>query len=306
MWPTRRTRAAQLTSGLINFSKESRQLPGIATTAARETLVMQMVASVRRLDYSRIVLSRDVSPARCDPLSELFDPERAAVWYARNGQIDEAVWLTFLSVHFGKSSRFGWKRVRDVYSGLGMGRWTWERVSASPSEFRSWLRNNRQRIGGAFGNHRKYESLNAGAKNGTGEAVESYVRWIGPSRSHRSKFSELIRIGGNAPSRIFDEFYKSMDVARFGRLGKFDFLALLGRLQLAPICPGSTYLKGATGPLRGARLLFGGAVEAPLHIKTLEGWICELDEVLNVGMQVLEDSLCNWQKSPRRFIHFKG
>jgi len=28
--------------------------------------------------------------------------------------------------------------------------------------------------------------------------------------------------------------------------------------------------------------------------------------VLNVGMQVLEDSLCNWQKSPRQFVHFRG
>ena len=38
-------------------------------------------------------------------------------------------------------------------------------------------------------------------------------------------------------------------VQRFGRLGKFDFLTMLGKLGIAPIEPGITFLKGATGPL---------------------------------------------------------
>ena len=97
-----------------------------------------------------------------------------------------------------------------------------------------------------------------------------------------------------------------MRVLRFGRLGKFDFLALLGRLNLAPIKPGSTYLAGATGPLRGARLLFGGSPTAQLNGTTLEEWLRELDAELDVGMQVLEDALCNWQKSPTNFEHFRG
>jgi hypothetical protein len=38
----------------------------------------------------------------------------------------------------------------------------------------------------------------------------------------------------------------------------------------------------------------------------LEDWLLELDATLGVGMQVMEDSLCNWQKSPIRFKHFRG
>jgi hypothetical protein len=105
---------------------------------------------------------------------------------------------------------------------------------------------------------------------------------------------------------IFDEFYNSMNVLRFGRLGKFDFLALVGRLDLAPIAPGSTYLKGATGPLKGARLLFCGDRYAQAQENTLEEWVSDLGLGLNVGMQVMEDSLCNWQKSPTSFVHFRG
>ena len=31
-----------------------------------------------------------------------------------------------------------------------------------------------------------------------------------------------------------------------------------------------------------------------------------LDADLNVTMKVMEDALCNWQKSPVRFVHFRG
>ena len=44
---------------------------------------------------------------------------------------------------------------------------------------------------------------------------------------------------------------------RFGRTARFDYLTMLAKLGLANIAPGSPYLIGATGPLKGARLLFG-------------------------------------------------
>jgi len=69
---------------------------------------------------------------------------------------------------------------------------------------------------------------------------------------------------------------------------------MIGKLELAAIEPGSTYMQNATGPLSGARLLFGvhhGATQ-------LDHWLIELEAQLGVGMQVLEDALCNWQKSP--------
>jgi hypothetical protein len=136
--------------------------------------------------------------------------------------------------------------------------------------------------------------------------VESYIAWVGPAHSHAALMANMIQAGGNSPQSIFDHCYKSMRVHRFGRLGRFDYLTLLGRLGFALIEPGRAYLKGATGPLDGARLLFGGAVKAPIRWATLEDWLIDLDAVLAVGMQVMEDSLCNWQKSPMHFVHFRG
>jgi len=301
VWPKRRGKVEQLAAALKEFSDTKRRLPGITADPARETLAKQMVASIRRLDYTNIIRTRNIHPDRANPESPLFDPERAALIHAQAGRFDEAVWLVFLATHFGKHVLYGWRRVRDVYSGLGSGVWSWQRVSQDPAAFRSWLRANRHQIGGGFGNHRKYESLNADSPNGTAAVIEGYVNWIGPDRSHATRFAGLVRVGGNDPHSIFDHFYRDMNVVRFGRLGKFDFLALLGRLHLAPISPGSAYLAGATGPLAGARLLFGGNAE-----ENLEDWLRELDTELKVGMQVLEDSLCNWQKSPTRFVHFRG
>jgi hypothetical protein len=306
VWPTRQPLAARLEAGLADFSANRRALPGIADPAARTALAMQMVASLRRLDYSRIISTRAISADRADPDSPLFDPERAAVFHMRAGQIDEAFWLVFLITHFGKNLKHGWRLLRDVYSGLGTGIWTWARVSADPAAFRTWLHKHQAYIGGGFGSHRKRESVRVDLPGGTAAVVESYVAWIGPAHSHGTLMAGLVQAGGNSPQSIFDHCYNSMIVTRFGRLGKFDYLCLLARLGITDITPGSAYLVGATGPLAGARLLFGGRSDARLPPTTLENWLQDLDAVLDVGMQVMEDSLCNWQKSPRHFEHFRG
>jgi hypothetical protein len=267
---------------------------------------MQMVASLRRIELTEISKQRPIDPRRADPLDSMFDPERAAVLHFRTGNFDEAIWIIFLATHFGKSLKHGWQLLRNVYSGLGTAPWTWARVSQDPAAFRSWLSTNASNICGAFGNHRKYETLDEHGPDGTGAVISSYVAWIGPHHSHRTLFGQLIREGGNDPHSIFDRFYKSMRVRRFGRLGKFDFLALLGRLDFAPMEPGRPYLTGATGPLKGARLLFANNPTASLRVIDLETWLVELDDTLEVGMQVIEDSLCNWQKSPSHFFHFHG
>lgn len=303
-WPTRASEQARLEAALATYPTASRPLPGVASAACRQILAKQMVASLRRRDYRDLIRNRPIDPKRADPDDRMFDPERAAVLHARAGRSDEAVWLTFLATHFGKHRTYGWSRVRDVYSGLDSGVWTWDRVRASPGAFRVWLGANAAAIGGGFGNHRKYESL-VGAR-GTGAVAEDLVTWVGPGGSLAAKFADLVREGGNDPNTLFDHMYRSFNVARFGRLGRFDFLSTIGRLGILPIEPGSAYLDGATGPLRGARLLFSGTPDAALAAAVLEEWLLDLDRSLRVGMEVMEDSLCNWQKSPGAFIHFRG
>ena len=96
------------------------------------------------------------------------------------------------------------------------------------------------------------------------------------------------------------------DVVSFGRTARFDYLTMIGKLGLAHIEPGSTYMHGATGPFVGAKLLFGEADTANLNRASLDEMLIELEAYLNVGMQAMEDALCNWQKSPSVFRAFRG
>jgi hypothetical protein len=273
----------------------------------------QLIESIHRVKYIAVIRQRDVSSRRANPNDDLFDPLKAAVLKSRQRDHNEACWLTFLSVHFGKSRRSGWRLARDVYGAFETGQlWDWQRTSANPVEFRRWLATNQNRlrrdgVSRTFGNHRKRQSLDANSANGTGVAVATYVAWVRPHGTHAQLFQAAGAAAGHDRRRTFDDLYRSMrSVASFGRLARFDYLTMIGKLGLAPIEPGSTYMTGATGPLAGARLLFTGDAMAAVAARQLDRWLVELEAGLGVGMQVLEDSLCNWQKNPDRFVPFRG
>ena len=52
--------------------------------------------------------------------------------------------------------------------------------------------------------------------------------------------------------------------------------------------------------MRPVRCEVPGYCSASIDAKQLDEWLVELDAVLGVGMQVMENSLCNWQKIRRR------
>jgi hypothetical protein len=269
----------------------------------------QLVESIRRIRFVQTIRTRPLSARRLDPNDQLFDPLKAAILHQRSGEIEEAFWLVFLFVHFGKNARGGWRFAREVYGRLREGRcWNWTRVSSDTAGFREWLHAHqnelkREDVPGGFGNHRKFQSLDAHSSHGTGATVETYVAWVHPPRTHQALMGEAYQQADFDRRRAFHILYQSMiAVAGFGRLARFDYLTMIGKLGLAQIEPGSTYMQGASGPLKGARLLYGRDASAAV----LDAWLLELDTEICVGMQVLEDALCNWQKSPAQFIPFRG
>ncbi len=302
MWPTREAERVRISDTLKKHNATRQPLPGIASAAAREALSLQIVASLRREDYYAALQKRPVAAFRADPADARFDPERAVAFHKDQNNRDEAFWLIFLMTHFAKPTGSGWLRLTDFYSRLGTGRWDWATVQNSPKAVDQWLRANWGSIRGKFGNHRKYESLRPGTKRYTGDVIESYVAWVGQG-DHDTRISELIKLGANDP---FDALYDGLTVRSFGRLARFDYLMLVSRYGLANISPTSAYLEDATGPRGGVSLLFTGSPKGPRSAEQLQRNLSLLDEDLAVGMSVLEDALCNWQKSPNRFVHFKG
>jgi hypothetical protein len=307
--PRDRELAQQLDAGLSRYDRIKHPLPGIRDPANRKAVIEQLLESIHRVKYVEVVSARQLSERRADPNDELFDPLKAAMLFHRRGNVEEAFWLVFLFVHFGKHANAGWRYAREVYGRLGEARrWDWAATSADPAAFRAWLHTHqrglkRKGVPCGFGNHRKYESLDAHSANGTGAAVESYVRWVGLAGTHQELVTQACIRAAHDPRKAFDDLYQSMEaVTRFGRTARFDYLTMVGKLGLAAIEPPSTYMKGATGPVRGALLLFG-VDKSPA---TLDSWLVDLDGQLKVGMQVLEDALCNWQKSPTKFVPYRG
>lgn len=305
MWPTWNDKKNEIATALQDYSNTTAVLKGIEDENALDTLSWQLVASLRREKYYLEIQHKRISINRADPNSLSFDAERAVAYHIQQRNLDEAAWLIFLMTHFAKPENTGWLRLKDVYGKLGAGIWDWQSVTADPIAFSNWLTTNWRNIGGKFGNHRKYESLRPNAKRNTTKVVADYVRWIGEF-GHQRFFADVVRRSGNNPHVMFDMLFQNLSVTSFGRLAKFDYLMLIARYGIAPISPGQAYLKGATGPTRGARLLCDGNTNSGTSIKNLQMTLDRLDENLTVGMSVIEDALCNWQKSPKHFVHFIG
>lgn len=300
-----------LRAGLTALSKAGVNLPGIAAHENKDALIEQMIESIRRVDYVAAVKARDISQDRGDPTSMHFDPIRAAILHYRVGDVDEACWLIFLSIHFGQALKTGWLLTRDVYGALGQGPvWSWKRTSFNPEALSDWIAANYVTLksdGRRFGNHRKYESIDPTRRYWTGSVIESYIAWVMEHGSHGALFNYALAQSGGNPRGAFRLLYKSMNcVKRFGRTGKFDYLTMVSKVGITEIIADSAYLSEATGPLRGAKLLFCGRTNAPQSAATLERQLSIMDSTIQVGMQVLEDSLCNWQKSPGRFKRYRG
>jgi hypothetical protein len=299
---------------LIDYRPKGHSLLGIRDSSSFETFLLQLFDSVRRVEYVFMLRERDISPARSDPISDDFDPVRAALFYLQSDDLDEASWLVFLLTHFGKNARSGWQLIREVYGCRGTGsRWDWEHIRSNPKKILPWLSKNLDKLGGHFGNHRKYLSLKPQAKAGTGAAFVTYVDWVKQYSSHAQMLRVFEKNVGSDRGALFDALYKSMrrSVKSFGRMGCFDYLCMLGKLGIFPIEPSGPYIPGSTGPRDGATLLVSGSLNKKLASKNLELEMKQLgNELAAVGvrfaMQVLEDAICNWQKSPTRYIRFRG
>lgn len=312
MSPAARQHAADLAEALKRYN--ATPLAGVATDERRLSLAMQMVEGVRRVAFVESLPTAKLDEDRANPQSPIFDPLRGAVIHARAGDFDEACWLAFLATHFGKSKASGWQMVADTYGAFGARpKWTWTRVANDLPAFEAWAVESEALFRGpagsrrAFSNHRRYQPFKMTSERSLPRVVNSYVRWVGANRGHSGLFSDANNEARGDPNVAFDHLYSSMDsVTSFGRLGKFDYLTTVGKLGFANIEPGSPYLKGATGPERGARLLFDGRFDSSTSVDDLDTATIELGKSLGLRMQVMEDAICNWQKSPTAFKPFRG
>ena len=212
-----------------------------------------------------------------------------------NGNLNEALWRGFLAGHFGRGSADPSKSIQIESAGqllCGFGvtpKWTWDTVSSGLPVFELWLHEHTTQLREElqFTNHRKYESKKPGD---VFRVVESFVEWVdlyGGTPSLAFATAE-----GRTPEEGFDDLYHRVGkLHRFGRLAALDLLIFPGEVHLLPVRPGSVYLKGASGPLEGARKLWGD-----LPVDELAWRADELARRVPLPFDIVEDALCMWQK----------
>lgn len=298
-------RAATLEYQLLEFSRHTMPLLGVTSTDNMLAFVAQLIDSLQRVKYVQTLRTRSISPARANPRSHLFDPIKAAVTLSENNS-EEAFWLVFLATHCGHHLKTKWRLAAELYGASETIPWTWARVRVDPVAYVDWIESHYGGFQGKFGNHRKYESLKPGPK-GTGAIVKSYIAWINSYGSHSAMVAQVQSLSNGNAQHAFSMLNEQMRVVlRFGRTGRFDYLTMLGKVGLAVLEADSTYMNEATGPKRGAKLLFDGWIDSPTTARVLEARVASLERHLGVGMQVMEDAMCNWQKSPNIYQPFRG
>jgi len=225
-----------------------------------------------------------------DPHHPDWEPYGAIVALHAQGEIEEATWLAFLATHIGPhDAQDGdyWHALRMVYLGLGDGTLSWARVVVDPDELLRWQERHEEQLARLrFGNHRKFESWKHFA-----EVLSSYVTGVlqRSDGTQRTLFASPTQSAADNFDRLMHEL---QFIYRFSRLGIYDLLCLLGSLGVYQLEPGQLYLRGASGPLEGARLLFGGNADPD----ELDRRGCALATKLGVSVGAMEDALCNWQK----------
>lgn len=248
---------------------------------ARFSTYLQLAEELRRERLER-ALARDFPDG--------MDIVRWIVAAQDDGDADEALWRGFLGAHFGEPlAEPGVARsAGKLLCGFGtLPEWIWTRIWEDPVAFLKWLLEHRPELEALeFGNHRKFEAKKPDLLY---EVIVSFVRWI---RRNGGAPSAAFSTAGELPEVRFDLLFHQLGaLKRFGRLGRFDLLCLYADLRLLPIRPGSCYLVGASGPLEGARRLWGQRPAPEL------GRLADAAAAhLGIPFPVFEDALCNWQK----------
>ena len=208
------------------------------------------------------------------------------------GDRDEALWLHFVA------TLLGWDRPDSAHRFLrvlgGGQRATWDQMAGNQADTLGRLEANAKELmrEAPFGNHRKYET-HVGER-GSIRVLRSFLEWSDGSPARRI---DQIIDGTRDAEHAFERLYNSFDVYRFGRTARYDFARLLANVD-ARLKPGRCYLQGASGPRRGAALLFLGRSWArDIEIPLLEERCRELAFACGVDLQVIEDSICQWQKA---------
>jgi hypothetical protein len=206
----------------------------------------------------------------------------------------EAVWRSFLGAHYGRLSANPQDGSAESAGRLlcAFGNepvWTWARVGPDRgAALKVWLDETPAVLSLTFGNHRQHE------RPAPSDLMSTLRSFIDLAQKRNGPANLVKTPGASTPADRFDQLFRKLTkIHRVKRLASWDFIDLLLQMKLIIDAePAHCYLHGATGPLEGARRIWG---QQPADV--LDPLAARLAKTLGVSCFVLEDALCIFQKN---------
>lgn len=214
-------------------------------------------------------------------------------------EVDSKVWYIYLATYFGKSNKSKWKLFNKAVFRKDRTLIRLKEIQTNREKYYSYLKDIDFFEGANFSNHRKYTKKALEGHNGLINSIDYFLDNL-DHYSH-SKLVEFDLIFRNA-----------MRIPNFGRMAAFDFTSSLCKCNLNVKDPISMYHHSSTGPLRALKDILiladckdvSKSAQVEFGNNLLDWFIRHFNT--QVVAQVLEDAICNWQKSPKKYQRYFG
>lgn len=266
--------------------------------SALAALSFQTRDSIRRIEIYSIYRKR----------AELADKVRLPYSYSTNPLILaqrpsisnlSKLWFLYLATYFGKSLGSKWTLFKRAAFLNAEGIICVEEIIKDKDAYFKYLRSFDFFAESQYSNHRKYTKKDLLGEKGFIKSANYFLDNI--SQFNFSRQTD------------FDRVYNlALKIPSFGRMAAFDYVCTLCKCGLNVAEPNSMYLKYSTGPQAGFKYLLGicgidlSEIDDIVQTGTeIQEWFQENTTIFIVA-QVLEDAICNWQKSPKHEIRYFG
>jgi len=261
-------------------------------------LSLQTVDSIRRIQVYKAYASKAVK-ADINNLPYNHTSNPFILSQRDSLSIESRVWFIYLATYFGKSNKSKWKLFKKAAYRHDNTLITIEEIQKDKDKYFLYLSSLDFFRNCNYSNHRKYTKKSLDGNKGVLNSMDFFIRNL-------NKFI-------NENPADFDSVYiKSRNIPNFGRMAGFDFTSSLSKCNLNVNEPDSMYHQNSTGPLRALKKMLDMAqVSDKSKSKQIDlgdnllHWFQENTDIKFVA-QVLEDSICNWQKEPTQYKRYFG
>ena len=264
-----------------------------------EVLSLQTIDSIRRISiYDTYAEKAKKAEALELPYYDTYNPFTLSQRDSLN--LSSKVWYIYLATYFGKSNKSKWKLFNNAAFRNDKSLIELSYILENREEYYDYLKSFDFFAEANYSNHRKFTKKSMDGKLGVLSSIDFFLDNI-------SQFTF------SPDSAEFDLAYKrAMSIPTFARMSAFDFTSSLCKCGLNVDDPISMYHESSTGPLRALKdLLELSGQDGPSKASQIEfgnnllDWFIGNSDI-KVVAQVVEDAICNWQKSPNQYERYYG